>query len=306
MKIVVMGTGGVGGYFGAKLARAGETVTFVARGDHLRAIKASGLRVENAAEGEFVVRSPATDDPSQLGSADLVLFCVKSYDTEAAARAVKPIVGPETAVLSLQNGIDNEEKIESVVGQGRVLGGAAYVFAIIDSPGVVRHASGGKIIFGEMDGRESDRARTILATLQGAGIDAVLSTSIQRTLWEKYLLIIALSGMTALTRCPVGIIRSLSQTRMMYRTLLEEAETLAKASGIQIAPDAVERSLRLLDRLPPGEHSSLHYDLTHGKRLELEALHGHAVRLADRLGVPVPTISAVYAALAPYVDGSPL
>lgn len=306
MKIVVMGTGGVGGYFGAKLARAGETVTFVARGDHMRAIKASGLKVVSATEGEFVVRSPATDDPSYIGGADLVLFCVKSYDTETAARAIAHVVGSETAILSLQNGIDNEEKIESVVGGGRVLGGAAYVFAIIESPGVIRHASGGKIIFGEMDGRESDRARRILATLQGAGIDAVPSTDIQRILWEKYLLIIALGGMTALTRCPVGVIRSLPQTRGMYRTLLEEAESLAKASGIQPAPDAVERALRLLDRLPPGEHSSLHYDLTHGKRLELEALQGHAVCLAGKLGVPVPAISAVYAALAPYVDGSPL
>ncbi len=306
MKIVVMGTGGVGGYFGAKLARAGETVTFVARGDHLREIKASGLRVVSAREGEFVVRSPATDDPSYIGSADLVLFCVKSYDTETAARAIKHVVGSETAVLSLQNGIDNEEKIESVAGGGRVLGGAAYVFAIIESPGVIRHASGGKIIFGELDGRESDRARRILATFQGAGIDAVLSTDIQRILWEKYVFIIALGGMTALTRCPVGVIRSLPQTRGMYRTLLEEAETLAKTSGIQLAPDTVERALRFLDRLPPGEHSSLHYDLTHGKRLELEALQGHATRLAGRLGVPVPAISAVYAALTPYANGSPL
>jgi 2-dehydropantoate 2-reductase len=306
MKIVVMGTGGVGGYFGAKLARAGETVTFVARGDHLREIKASGLRVVSATEGEFVVRSPATDDPSCIGSADLVLFCVKSYDTETAARAIKHVVGSQTAVLSLQNGIDNEEKIESVVGGDRVLGGAAYVFAIIESPGVIRHASGGKIIFGEMDGRESDRARRILAVFQRAGISATLSTDIRWTLWEKYVVIIALSGMTALTRCPVGVIRSLPETRRMYRCLLEEVASLATASGIDIAPDVVERAFRFIDKLPPGEHSSLHYDLTHGKRLELEALQGYAVRLAGRLGVPVPTISAVYAALTPYVDGSPL
>jgi 2-dehydropantoate 2-reductase len=306
VKIVVMGTGGVGGYFGAKLARSGEAVTFVARGEHLRALRASGLRVTSATEGEFVVKSPATGDLSGDGPADMVLFCVKSYDTDSAARAIKPVVGSETVVLSLQNGVDNEEKIESVVGEGHVLGGAAYIFATIESPGVITHSSGGRIAFGELDGRESGRARGILAAFHRAGISAALSTNIRRVLWEKYLLITALSGMTALTRCPVGIIRSLPETRRMYRCLLEEVATLAKAVGIDLAPDAVDTALAFTDKLAPGEFSSLHYDLAHGKRLELEALQGYAVRLGERLGVPTPTLAAVYAALTPYLDGPPI
>lgn len=305
MKILVMGAGGVGGYFGAKLARSGEAVTFVARGDHLKAIRASGLRVTSATEGEIVVRCPATGDLIGVGPVNLVLFCVKSYDTETASRAIIPVLGKETAVLSLQNGIDNEERIESIVGPGRVLGGAAYVFATIEGPGVIAHSSGGRIVFGEMDGKESDRARALLGTFEGAGITAVLSTDIRRTLWGKYMIITALGGMTALTRRPVGIIRSLPETRRMYRSLLEEVSALAKAAGVGLDPDAVERALRFLDKLPPGEFSSLHYDLTHGKRLELEALHGYAVRLGERLGVPTPALAAVYAALIPYRDGSP-
>ena len=305
MRVVVMGAGGVGGYFGAKLARAGEAVTFVARGDHLKAIRAAGLRVMSATEGEIVVKSPAADDLTGIGSVDLVLFCVKSYDTETASRAITPAVGSETVILSLQNGIDNEEKIQSLVGQGRVLGGAAYVFATIEAPGVITHTSGGRIVFGEMDGEESERAREILSAFQRAGVSATLSTNVRQVLWEKFLLITALGGMTALTRCPVGVIRAIPETRLMYRRILEEVAALAKTAGIGIRPDAVERALNMIDKLAPGEFSSLHYDLTHGKRLELEALHGHAVRLGERLGVPTPTLAAVYAALTPYLNGPP-
>ncbi len=305
MNILVMGSGGVGGYFGAKLARAGEAVTFVARGAHLDAIRTHGLRIKSSAEGEFVVRVPATDTPGDSGPADLVLFCVKSYDTEAAARALAPAVGPKTAILSLQNGVDNEEKIGAIVGPGHVLGGAAYVFAAIESPGVIVHSLGGRIVFGELDGSESARAARIRETLDRAGIPVELSTQIQRVLWEKYLFIVALGGMTALTRCPAGVIRSLPETRRMYRMILEEVTALAKAAGVGLPPEAAEAVMMATDNLAPTAYSSLHYDLTHDKRLELEALHGHAVRLGERLGVPMPMCFAVYAALKPYLNGPP-
>jgi 2-dehydropantoate 2-reductase len=300
-----MGSGGVGGYFGARLARAGENVTFVARGAHLEAIRAHGLRIKSKVDGDFVVRSPATDDPATAGEADLVLFCVKSYDTELAAKAIRPAVGPETGVLSLQNGVDNEEKIAALVGPGQVLGGAAQVFATIEAPGVIAHAFTGKIVFGEMDGALTPRARRILDALERTGIPAELTSRIQQALWEKYLFLTAQSGMTALTRCPIGVIRSTSETRQMYRLIIEEVAALAKAAGIELPPAIVDETMSLADSLPPTNTSSLYHDLVRGRRLELEALQGHAVRLGERLGVPTPTLFSVYAALRPFRDGAP-
>lgn len=305
MKILVMGTGGVGGYFGAKLARAGEELTFVARGEHLSAMHARGLRIRSRIEGEFSVAAAATDDLTTAGPADLVLLCVKSYDTEAAARVLGPAVGPETAVVSLQNGVDNEEKITAIVGPGHVLGGAAYVFANIEAPGVIQHSLGGRIIFGELDGKERPRARLILEALEGAGIPVELTPDIRRVLWEKYLFIVAQSSMTALTRCPIGVVRSLPEPRTMYRLILEELAVLAKAEGVGLAVQVVETILAATDSLAPTVYSSLYDDLTRGKRLEIEALQGHAVRLGERHGIPTPMCFAAYAGLMPYVNGPP-
>lgn len=305
MKILVMGSGGVGGYFGAKLARAGEAVTLVARGAHLNAIRTQGLRIKSRVEGELVATAPATEDPSEAGPVDLILFCVKSFDTEAAARALGSAVGPETAILSLQNGVDNEEKIRAIAGPDHVLGGVAYLFATIESPGVIFHSLSGRIVFGELDGSETLRAWRIRDTLARAGIPVELSPQIQRLLWEKYLFIVAQSGMTALTRCPVGVIRSVPETRRMYRLIVEELAALAKAAGVPLLPSAADAVMMATDNLAPTAYSSLHYDLTHGKRLELEALQGHAVRLGERLGIPTPVCSAVYAVLKPYLNGPP-
>ena len=305
MNVLVMGSGGVGGYFGAKLARAGEEVAFVARGAHLEAMRTHGLRVKSTIDGDFVVRGHATDDPASAGTADLVLFCVKSYDTEAAAQAIRPVVGPESAVLSLQNGVDNEEKIGRIVGAGHVLGGAAYVFATIESPGTIVHSLGGRIVFGELDGADTLRTRRILEAFQRATIPAERSLRIQQVLWEKYLFITAQAGMTALTRCPVGLIRSMPETRRMYRLILEELAGVAKAAGVELPPQTVDEIVAAADKLAPTVTSSLHHDLIHGRRLELEALQGHAVRLGEQLGVPTPTLFSVYAALRPHRDGTP-
>ncbi len=305
MRIVVMGSGGTGGYFGAKLARAGEDVTFVARGAHLEAIQAKGLRVKSAIDGEWVVQAPAVERLDGLPPADLVLFCVKSFDTDTAGEAIKPVVGPGTGVLPVQNGVDNEEKLEHILGPGHVMGGVAQVLATIEAPGVVSHRFLGRMIFGEMDGRESERARAFLQACERAGIQAEISSTMLRALWEKYVLIAAQAGMTALTRCPAGVVRSVPETRRMYLLILGEMVALGNAVGAGIAAEVVDRCMAMLDNLGAAFTSSLHHDLAEGKHLELEALHGHAVRLGECLDIPTPMLFAVYAALKPYADGSP-
>ncbi len=303
MRVLVAGAGGVGGYFGAKLARAGTSVTMLARGAHLDAIRRDGLRVRSVIEGEYVVRVEAAD---AVGStpADAVLLCVKSFDTESAVTAIRPAVGPDTAVLSLQNGVDNEEKIDALLGAGHALGGAAYVFATIEAPGVIVHRFAGRIVFGEMDGRPRPRATRLHDAFAAAGVPVELSADVRRALWEKYLLISAQAGMTSLTRCPTGVLRETPETWAMYRRIVEELSAVAGAAGVTLAPDVVESIMKQAAGIGADTYSSLHHDLVTGKRLELEALHGHAVRLGERLRVPVPTIFAVYAALKPYVNGS--
>jgi 2-dehydropantoate 2-reductase len=302
MRVLVVGAGGVGGYFGAKLARAGTSVTMLARGAHLDAIRRHGLRVRSAVEGEFVVPVEARADVEST-PADAVLLCVKSFDTESAVEAIRPAVGPDTAVLSLQNGVDNEEKIDAMLGAGHALGGAAYVFAVIEAPGVIAHRFAGRIVFGEMDGRPRPRATRLHDAFAAAGVPVELSADVRRVLWEKYLLISAQAGMTSITRCNLGVVRDTPETWAMYRRIVEELSAVARAAGVALALDVVEVILKQAMAIGADMYSSLHHDLISGKRLELEALHGHAVRLGERLGVPVPTVFAVYAALKPYVNG---
>ncbi len=300
MNVVVMGTGGVGGYFGAKLALSGTAVTFVARGAHLDAIRERGLTIRSTVEGEFTVRAPAVAELAGHPRADAVAFCVKSFDTEIAAEAIRPVVGPETAVLSLQNGVDNEEKIDAALGAGHAVGGVAYVFAAIAEPGVTTHTHGGRIVFGEMDGETRPRTKALLDAFTRAGIPAEIAPDIRKALWEKYLVITAQAGMTALTRKPVGAIRETPETWKMYRLLLEELAAIAAREKVALASDIVDRLLKAVAGLKPDTTSSMHYDLTHGKRLELEALQGHAVRLGERHGIATPMLFAVYAGLRPH------
>jgi len=322
MHIVVMGAGGVGGYFGAKLARAGESVTLVARGEHLAAIRRDGLRLRSAVEGEYVVRPAAVEDVRDLPVADVVLFCVKAFDTETAAAHVRSVVGPDTAVLSLQNGIDNEDKLDEILGAGHAMGGVAQVFALIERPGVIAHHFLGRIIFGELDGRVSPRAERLGAALARAAIDAQLSTDerlgaalaraaidaqlstdIRRALWEKYALICAVAGMTALTRAPIGVVRETPECWRMFGAIVEETVALAAASKAGLPVDIADQTMKTAASIAPGNFSSLYQDLRQGKRLELEALQGHAVRLGERFGVPTPALAAVYAALKPHTPG---
>ena len=303
MRIVVMGTGGVGGYFGARLARAGHEVTVVARGAHLDAIRRGGLVVRSSVEGEYTAPVTAVEKVDGLPAADAVLLCVKSFDTETAVEHVRGVVGAHTAVLSLQNGVDNEEKIDAALGAGRALGGVAYVFATIEAPGVIAHTFAGTVALGEMDGRPSARAERLRDAFDTAGVPVRLADDIRRVLWEKYLLIAAQAGMTGLTRSPIGVIRDTRETWRMYRMIVGELAALGRASGVALPADAVETTLAGAEKLAPHLYSSLHFDLVNGKRLELEALHGHAVRLGERLGVPTPMVFAVYAGLKPFAGG---
>ena len=305
MRIVIMGAGGTGGFFGAKLARAGEDVTFVARGEHLRAIQEGGLTVRSVTDGEWTVRTAARERLDGQPPADLVLFCVKSFDTETAAEAIRPVVGPATGVLSIQNGVDNEDKLAAMLGPGHVIAGIAEVFAVIEAPGVIRHSLLGRIRFGEADGKESTRTRAFLEACGRAGIPAELASDPLRMLWEKYVFLVAQSGMSALTRCPAGVLRAIPETRAMYGRLLDELVRIGRAVGAGLDEGLAEALLGRLDSLGAGAYSSLHHDLAHGKPLELEALQGHAIRLGAQHAIPTPTLAAVYAGLRPFRDGRP-
>jgi len=298
-----MGSGGVGGYFGAKLQRAGEKVTLVARGPHLDAIKRAGLAIRSASEGDTVVKPGVVERLEGVERADAVLFCVKSFDTDDAAPRLWSVLGPDTPVLSLQNGVDNEDKIDAKLGAGRAMGGVAQVFATIESPGVIRHHAAGRIIFGELDGRISDRAERLRDAFARAEVPVELSRTIRRALWEKYLLICAVGGTTAVTRETIGAVRGTPATWQLFRRILEEVAALARASGVDLADDAVDQIMKFAETIPPANRASLAQDVLQGRRLVLEALHGHAARLGERLGVPTPAIFAVYAALAPHAAG---
>ena len=305
MRLLVVGAGGVGGYFGARLARAGEDVTLLARGAHLEAIRQHGLRIRSTIEGEYVATPAALDDPRRMPPADAVLVCVKSFDTDEALDRCAPVVGADTVVMSLQNGIDAPERIDARFGEGRAVGGVAYVFASLESPGVVAHRFLGRIVLGELDGRVTPRVERLRDAFARSGVPVDLSPAIRRVMWEKYLLICAQAGMSALTWASTGVMRSVPETWRMYRAILEEVAAIGRKGGAELADDVVDRLMAAAGALAPETTSSLHHDLVSGKRLELEALHGHAARLGERLGVSTPAVSAVYAALKPSLMGAP-
>jgi len=300
MRICVFGTGGVGGYFGGLLARSGADVTFIARGEHLRALRARGLTLRTI-QDHFTIPVKATDEPRTARPVDLVLFCVKSYDTESAGRALPDLLAPGGVVLTPQNGIDNEEKLEAIVGKGRVLGGAAYIWSTITAPGVITQTGGAcKIAFGELDGSSTERARRILEAGQRAGFPCEMTTNIRKVLWEKFLFICALGGMTAVTRLPLGEILAHPQTREMFRGIMVEIHALARAEGVPLEEDLVPRMMTFAEALDKGGRSSLYHDLTAGRRLELDALNGKVVELGQRHHVATPMNFAVTACLRPH------
>ena len=306
MRIAVVGAGGTGGYFGGLLARAGDDVTFIARGAHLEALRARGLTLESSLAGTFTVPVQATDDPNEVGPVDLVLFCVKTYDTDAAAASVRPLIQPETTLLSLQNGVDNEERIARLSGHPSGLGAVAYVVSAIKAPGLVAQTAGpGKIVLGELGGGKSGRTERLRDVLQRAGIAAEVHPDIRAVLWQKFLFICAFSGVTALTRLPIGTVLADPATRALFRGTSEEVEAIARAIGIGLPDDCVEQALATASAVEPWGRGSLYGDLAGGRRLELEGLNGEVVRRGGELGIETPLNFAIYAALRPYVDGTP-
>jgi 2-dehydropantoate 2-reductase len=306
MDVVVVGAGGTGGYFGGLLARAGEHVTFVARGNHLAALREHGLTVKSRLAGDFSLPVNATDDPSNIDRADLILFCVKTYDTEKAAERIRHLAGPDTALLSVQNGVDNEERLARIAGEKAVMGAVAYIVSSIESPGVIAQTAGpGKIVFGEMDGSRTARSERLLAAFHNAGIAAEISADVRVAIWEKFLFICAYSGITALTRLPIGPILDCPESRDLFTGMLREVEAVARASGVALPAGCVDQALATAAGMGPGGRSSLYFDLAAGHQMELDALNGVIVRLGHEHGVPTPLNFAVYAALKPYAAGPP-
>jgi 2-dehydropantoate 2-reductase len=306
VRIAVFGAGGLGGYFGARFAQAGESVHLIARGAHLAALRERGLTVHSGS-GDLHVKLPATDDPTQIGAVDVVLFSVKSYDTDASAARLGPLLGlasahrDATAVVSFQNGIDNEERIAAAIGEQHVVGGVCYIFASIAEPGVIEYVGGpARLVFGELDGQRTRRIEAFLAACRRASVDAEITDDIRAALWSKYVFLCALAGMTAAVRLPVGELRVDPSARAMLRALIEEGTRVARAEGVGLPGDYVERQMAFIDKLDPRGLSSLHHDLVTGHRMELEALHGELLRRAARAGVDLPASRAAYAILSPW------
>ncbi len=306
MRIVIIGAGGTGGYFGGLLARAGEDVTFLARGTQLEALRTRGLTVKSRLAGTFSLPVHATNDPQEIGAVDLVLFCVKTYDTRAASEGLHLLIGPETVVLPIQNGIDAAERLSGEVGGQHLVGGVAYVTSQIESPGVIAQIAGsGSIELGELAGGQSERTQRVQQVLRHAGISAELPDDIRVTLWEKFLLICAFSGVTALTRLPLGQVFAYQETSALLKAVMKEGEVLARARGIALPDGIVERSYATLKALEPEAMGSMAFDLLAGRRLEIEALNGTMVRLGKEQSMFLPFNYAIYAALKPYTDRAP-
>ena len=308
MKIAVMGAGGVGGYLGAKLAATDADVTFIARGAHLKAMLQQGLSVRGA-ENLHLSNVQATDTPAEIGEVDLVLFCVKLYDTVDAAQAIAPIVGSETAVLTLQNGIESVRHIGSIVGPRAMLAGAAYFPANITAPGEVtffgKMGDRPHVVIGEPDAGNSERVNTFFSTFRSAGIEADGCRNTELMLWEKFLLVVGNSAATSATRSTVGTVCADPDLRWLLHQAVSEAEAVGRAAGIGFRNDVVDMVMTALDANPADGKSSQLVDLENGRRLELEGLSGAVVRLGRDLGVPTPVHSTVYAALKPFRDGAP-
>jgi 2-dehydropantoate 2-reductase len=290
----------VGGYFGGRLAKNQEAdVAFVARGSHLEALRARGLQVRSLL-GDFHVEVEATEDTALIGPVDYVLVGVKTYDNEAAIASLGPLLGSDTAVLSLQNGIENEQLIADAIGSDHVLGGAVFIFSRITEPGAIAHTGGpARIIFGELDGRSTERAERLLALFQAAAVDAVISDDIRRLVWDKFAFICALAGMTATSRLPIGDIRSVPEAWEAFLTILDEVAAVAGAEGV-VLEGVRDRHGSFAQELEPGSYSSLYNDMVNGRPMEVEALHGALVRLADRHDIEVPVSRAVYGILKPW------
>jgi 2-dehydropantoate 2-reductase len=306
MRIAIVGTGGVGGGFGAALARAGADVSFIARGPHLAAMKSEGLKVQSPRGDVHLVPTHATDDPASIGKVDIVLFCVKLWDVESAGQSIKPLIGSDTAVIPLQNGVDAAERLIPILGTDAVMGGVAQISASIVAPGVIQQVGTFmRMIFGELDGARSKRGEDFLALCIKAGFEATLSEQILSDLWMKFILLASNASMMAATRQPIGKLRDDPDLRPIFVAAYQEVVDVGRAKGIALPADAVDQIVGFTSHMPPAMKASMALDLDRGNRLELPWLGGKVVELGRQLGVPTPTHSMMAAMLKPYVMGTP-
>jgi 2-dehydropantoate 2-reductase len=300
MRIAVFGSGGVGGYFGGRLATAGEDVVFSARGAHLQAIKESGLRVDSL-NGDFVVYpAHATSDPQQVGEVEVILVGVKAWQVLEVAHAMLPLIGESTFVVPLQNGIDAPFQLAEVLGAEHVLGGMCQIVAFISEPGHIRHVGlEPYIAFGELDNHQSERTGRLLQAFKHCEVKAEVPTDIHLVMWDKYLFITALSGVGAATRAPAGILRSLPETRLLLEQLMREVVVVAQARRVSMGEETIKRRMAFIDGLAPGSMTSMQRDLLGGRPSELEAILGSLVRMGQQAGVPTPICEVLYHSLLP-------
>jgi 2-dehydropantoate 2-reductase len=306
MQITVMGSGGVGGYFGARLAAAGNDVTFVARGAHLEAMQKNGLRLDSEIGSQHLNPVKAVADAREIAAADAVIFAVKMRDTESAAESLRLLAAKGATIFTFQNGVESGQRIGRIVGAGKVVEGAARIAANIAEPGVVRQIGKFAILeFGEADGKPSPRTEAFHTACVAAGINATLSGNISRTIWTKFAMLAPMSGVTALTRGPIGPVRANPKSRALLQAAVEEAVTLGVALKTGLVPEDATRTMKLIDGLPKEMMASMAHDLMAGKPIELEGLSGAVARLASQNGVAAPTHAFIAAALAPFTDGKP-
>jgi len=305
VKIAIFGAGALGGYFGGRLLQAGNDVSFIARGAHLEALRRDGLKIESALGDADLSPVRASAMPAEFGPVDVVLFMVKLYDTDSAARALEPLLGADTMVVSFQNGIDGWEHIGQVIGKERVVGGIAYIFADVRAPGVIRHSGSlARLVFGEFDHRLSERAIALEKALKNAGIETELVDNIDVRIWEKFVMLSALSGVTALTRLSIGQVLSDTSCAELFQEALQETARVGLKKCPGLSADIAERQFDFAKSLPHGMRASMLDDLDRGRRLELAYLSGAVVRLGTALGVETPVHATVYRALHPYIEGA--
>jgi len=305
MKIAIIGAGGVGGFFGARLQQAGADVHFVARGAHLAAMRSDGLRIESPLGDIHLPRVNVTDDPADIGVADIVWLSVKLWDMDAAVRSMRPLMGPGTGVISFQNGVQKDDILREAFGDRAVMGGVAYIATNIDRPGVIKHTGTmQRLMFGEYDGGRSARGESLLNACIRGGINAELSDDIRKAIWEKFVFLVGLSGSTTTMRETIGPIRSNPRSRRFLSELMRETVAVGRALGVALPTDFADERLAFVDGLPDQMTSSMHHDLKAGKRLEVSWLSGSVAQLGERTGVPTPMNRAVWEILTLREAGS--
>jgi 2-dehydropantoate 2-reductase len=300
MRVAVFGSGGVGGYFGGRLAQAGEDVIFIARGEHLRAIQKDGLKVESI-KGDFQVKpAQAAAGPQEIGMVDVALVAVKAWQVSSAAVLLKSVVGPDTFVVPLSNGVEAPDQLAAILGEEHVFGGLCRISSFIAAPGIIQHTAIDPFVaFGELTGEPSQRAEKLRLAFDKAGVNVQVPNDIRKAMWEKFVFIAAISGMGSVTRVPAGLVRSLPETRALLDKAIQEIAAVARCQGISLADDIADRTLAFIDSMPPHTTASMARDIQEGRPSELESQTGAVVRLARQAGLDTPVNNFIYASLLP-------